>query len=532
MNFGPLLRRRTLGASLVGMASLSACTPGSDGDSPATSGASDDGAAGDGSPAGVADAFASLDLAWGQSTVTVGVRPLQRVGHHLVLTLDVQATDATGDLTEDMVRELGYFWGGSTVDDLARPFLGVRLLDLSGDRVASPAMDDAGDTVALSVDQQDGGSDGAPRSTFQIAYGDLGTDTATLYLPKAPLVLDIPVQNGEALAPAPGVHPVDLTTISEAPVTPMVTSTFDLLAPLVEESSPESSTLRIGSDVLFDSSSDELSDSAQDVLDETARRILTYDSGTVTVTGHTDAVSDTASNLDLSVRRAEAVASALATRVDPEEYPLLTEGKGESTPIADNDTEEGRALNRRVELSLSSAPRKDSSTSGDAALPPFDGQVATGADGVTVGLRSGRQVLLRVREARLITEHLVVTFEATMQDDESTDGVSAGLDGFGAAPSPDSSGLALHETNGGIGILQGRNVTLPALHRPVEDENAELRPLTDLNTNARMDGGVPRTLELVFPGGMDGIAPGEVVTLQHDYSGKSLFRLTDISIDG
>lgn len=535
MTLGSALPRRTFVTSLLGAATLSACTSGSDdADDPAASPSVPPatGAPEDVSVIDMPEAVATTILAWGQSSLTIGVRPLVRVGDHLVLTLDVHAVGATGDLADDMARELGHFWGGSTVEDLARPYLGVRLIDLSGDRVASPALDEAGKTVALSPDQQDEPSSGVFRTTLQIAYGDLGTDTATVYLPKSPLVLDIPVQDGEAPAPDSATGPLDLARVASSPVAPMVTSTFDLLAPLVEENAPESSTLRIGSDVLFDSSSDELSASAQDVLDEAARRILNYDPGTVTVIGHTDAIADTASNLDLSRSRAEAVASALASRLDAEDYPLLTEGKGESAPIADNDTEEGRALNRRVELSLISAPRADSPASDDTDLPPFEGQVATGADGVTVGLNSGRQVLLRVREARLITEHLVVTLEATMQDAQSTDGASAGLDGFGEAPSPDHSGLAIHHTNGGIGVLQGRKVTLPALHRPVEDEDALLRPLTDLNTNSRMDGGVPRALELVFPGGMDGIAPGRIFTLQHGYYGEDLLRLTDITISG
>lgn len=74
-------------------------------------------------------------------------------------------------------------------------------------------------------------------------------------------------------------------------------------------------------------------------------------SGTVTVTGHTDSTASDAYNLDLSNRRAAAVASALAPRIPPG-LTITAVGKGESEPIADNGTPEGRALNRRVTITL------------------------------------------------------------------------------------------------------------------------------------------------------------------------------------
>jgi OOP family OmpA-OmpF porin len=69
----------------------------------------------------------------------------------------------------------------------------------------------------------------------------------------------------------------------------------------------------------------------------------------VSVEGHTDSIGPDAYNLKLSERRAAAARDYLVTQgIDPSR--ITTRGFGESKPIASNDTEEGRAENRRVEV--------------------------------------------------------------------------------------------------------------------------------------------------------------------------------------
>jgi outer membrane protein OmpA-like peptidoglycan-associated protein len=69
------------------------------------------------------------------------------------------------------------------------------------------------------------------------------------------------------------------------------------------------------------------------------------------VEGHTDATNTDAYNLGLSERRARAVVAALVKRgIDGAR--LQAKGFGKSRPVADNATAQGRALNRRVEISL------------------------------------------------------------------------------------------------------------------------------------------------------------------------------------
>jgi OmpA-OmpF porin, OOP family len=69
----------------------------------------------------------------------------------------------------------------------------------------------------------------------------------------------------------------------------------------------------------------------------------------MTVVGHTSSEGSDAYNQELSQRRAESVAAALAARgIDA--VSLSAKGAGENQPIADNTTEAGRSLNRRVEI--------------------------------------------------------------------------------------------------------------------------------------------------------------------------------------
>jgi len=74
-----------------------------------------------------------------------------------------------------------------------------------------------------------------------------------------------------------------------------------------------------------------------------------YPTMKVRLEGHTDSTGDPAANKQLSLDRANAI-SALLTQggVDPER--IQTDGWGDEKPIASNDTEEGRARNRRTEL--------------------------------------------------------------------------------------------------------------------------------------------------------------------------------------
>ena len=87
------------------------------------------------------------------------------------------------------------------------------------------------------------------------------------------------------------------------------------------------------------------------ILDEAASQLAQVPNTRVSVEGHTDSSGADAYNQSLSERRAGSVRDYLAAKgVDAGR--LSTAGYGESQPVADNATDEGRALNRRVELKV------------------------------------------------------------------------------------------------------------------------------------------------------------------------------------
>lgn len=84
-------------------------------------------------------------------------------------------------------------------------------------------------------------------------------------------------------------------------------------------------------------------------LARVAATLNQYESSTIDVVGHTDSTGSESYNQDLSQRRADSVAGFLIGRgVVPAR--VIAFGKGETQPIATNETETGRAQNRRVEL--------------------------------------------------------------------------------------------------------------------------------------------------------------------------------------
>jgi len=105
------------------------------------------------------------------------------------------------------------------------------------------------------------------------------------------------------------------------------------------------------SNITFASNGRNLNSGFYDVLDSVALVIQEYNKTTVVVSGHTDSVGSDAYNQTLSEDRAKSVADFLASKkVNPARLEVV--GFGEKHPIADNKTEQGRSLNRRVEVTL------------------------------------------------------------------------------------------------------------------------------------------------------------------------------------
>lgn len=108
-------------------------------------------------------------------------------------------------------------------------------------------------------------------------------------------------------------------------------------------------------DVTFDHNSAMVRPGLYSEIDRVANVLNQYPQTLIRVEGHTDSTGSEAYNLDLSRRRAEAVRDLLVQRnVSPSRIQVV--GYGEANPVASNETEAGRQMNRRVELKI--APTK------------------------------------------------------------------------------------------------------------------------------------------------------------------------------
>jgi len=104
--------------------------------------------------------------------------------------------------------------------------------------------------------------------------------------------------------------------------------------------------------ITFDFNSDTIRPVSEPVLKEIARAMAEKPDWKLTITGHTDNIGGHKYNRGLSQRRAAAVKKALVDRYHEDPNRLSTSGDGDSDAIDTNDTLEGRARNRRVELTL------------------------------------------------------------------------------------------------------------------------------------------------------------------------------------
>jgi len=110
-------------------------------------------------------------------------------------------------------------------------------------------------------------------------------------------------------------------------------------------------TLNMPGNVTFAFNSANIDPQFYTVLNDVAGVLREYNQTVVEVAGHTDSVGSDEVNQRLSEQRAEAVAQYLAAQGVQRER-LITVGGGKRYPIASNDTEAGRAANRRVEITL------------------------------------------------------------------------------------------------------------------------------------------------------------------------------------
>ena len=100
----------------------------------------------------------------------------------------------------------------------------------------------------------------------------------------------------------------------------------------------------------FDTASSVIKPDSEPAIDEIAKLLTSNPTLKVGIVGHTDMVGDATANMKLSMARAQAVITALVSKHGIAASRLIAFGAGPWAPVASNDTDEGRAKNRRVEL--------------------------------------------------------------------------------------------------------------------------------------------------------------------------------------
>lgn len=199
--------------------------------------------------------------------------------------------------------------------------------------------------------------------SLRAPYQELGRKRITVDFAQ-PLKLALWLQNGRMRSYANGEKLLDANQLEMPPIDSVEIETSLLGAgPKLgyrmvrfAESMPDfsqvisSSGRYIARGILFDTDSDIIKPESGPVIKQIARGLDSNPNLKLMIEGHTDSVGDAAHNLDLSKRRAEAVRAVLIGQFNIDASRLSATGLGSTKPVDSNDTPQGRAQNRRVEL--------------------------------------------------------------------------------------------------------------------------------------------------------------------------------------
>ena len=142
-----------------------------------------------------------------------------------------------------------------------------------------------------------------------------------------------PVAQAPAPAPVPAPAPAPMPAPPPAPAPAPIQS------------------MSFQAETLFDFDKSVIKPGGKTALDGLVAELSRVNVETLIAVGHTDAIGTDAYNQALSMRRVEAVKAYLVSKGVPADQ-IKTEGKGESQPVASNQTRDGRAQNRRVEIEV------------------------------------------------------------------------------------------------------------------------------------------------------------------------------------
>ena len=520
--------------------------------SPSGSSATAGGSASASAKAGSTD-WQKLDAHIMGHNVTVEVSPVIRQDEKTSI-IALRLTRAKDDASIDAVNASSYSGISNKlnisnylgVPSISRPSTGaslVKLLDLSSGRVWS-AINGSGGLLDLTPGEN---------ITSYLSFGKVDTDTVTVMVPMAGFTT-VSVLEADTAKKAK----VNLSTAQTA-IDQSSHAATELADPVAIErytralddststqAGSKDITVTLNSDVTFASDSADLTPAADTQLQTVADQLKQHpDGGTLTIVGHTDDIQDDAYNQTLSEKRANAVKTKLEQLTKLDKWKTSVSGKGESQPKIKDTTDEARAANRRVEITLTptggTSPKNSTttpsngggSTSGSGKLPDPQGPVAKGPEGVTLtskGTSTSGEVTITLDHLTRTGGYLLGTITCTVKDGSTGAPLHPLLEDPQTvlANQRDESGGALPTFNAsdGLTLLAGGERIFPADY--LDADAGQHLPLTELNVSDHLKTGTT-TICIVWPD-----PGGDTITLDHPegkYSPKgTAYRLTDIPI--
>ena len=449
--------------------------------------------------------------------------------------------------------------GGNTFEasmPLSRPGLlrrsdwganGVRLLDLSTNRVWLA-------TASVENKVKDNYNNlplkpGASTSCF-VLFGPVDAKEVTVFVPQAGFVTVNVLDSSAAAASGIDFKAIDKAFDSvddpnyeakpdqalAAPV-PIERYTKALDDSTSTHTGSKDITVTLASDVTFASDSAELTSAADAQLQTVAGQLAQYpDGGTLTIVGHTDDVQDDAYNQTLSEKRANAVKTRLAQLTKLDKWQTSVSGKGESEPKVNDTSDEARAVNRRVEITLTptggTTTKNTTPAPNSGKLPENKGPVAKGSEGVTVKHVSGNsQLTITIDHVTRSGGYLFGQLHTTLsvKKGSAPDRLEDWLNDKEAPFSNSRSEKGSHGVTfaaNGLTLLAAGERIYPADYRDAGFKTH--LPLTELQLTPPIKAGTT-TICVIWPD------PGsDTVTLDHAATGKEVadlgYRLTDIPV--
>ena len=425
---------------------------------------------------------------------------------------------------------------------------GVRLLDLSTNRVwlatasVENKLKDNYNNLPLKP--------GASTSCF-VLFGPVDAKEVTVFVPQAGFVTVNVLDSSAAAASGIDFKAIDKAFDSvdnpnyeakpdqalAAPV-PIERYTQALDDSTSTHAGSKDITVTLASDVTFASDSADLASGAEAQLQTVAGQLAQYpDGGTLTIVGHTDDVQDDAYNQTLSEKRANAVKTRLAQLTSLDKWQTSVSGKGESEPKVNDTSDEARAANRRVEITLTptggTTTKNTTPAPNSGKLPENKGPVAKGSEGVTVKHVSGNsQLTITIDHVTRSGGYLFGQLHTTLSvkkgsaPDRLEDWLNDKEAPFSNSRSEKGSRDAVTFAATGLTLLAAGERIYPADYRDAGFKTH--LPLTELQLTPPIKAGTT-TICVIWPD------PGsDTVTLDHAATGKEVadlgYRLTDIPV--